>query len=168
MTEMIESLAQTTGYKESTIENVINSLLQYTATSLRCGDQVKLDRFITIYPRDLPDRKGRNPRTGETVDVDGSRKPRVKFSNVFVKSIQPDSEAMPAVAEEEEQPAIPPMPEDLQDEEPMIWYISRKGKLCPIPEPELDDVATPETPVWSEQTGWKKIKDIPALGYLFA
>ncbi|MBP0015318.1 MAG: HU family DNA-binding protein [Roseofilum sp. SID3] len=168
MPEMISQLAETTGYTEATIHNVINAVSNYVSTTLRKGDEVKFDRFVTFYPRDLLDRKGRNPRTGESVDVKGSRKARVKFSDVFVRSLQPDAKAMPLV-EDEDQPAIPPMPEDFQeDEEPMIWHMSKKGKLIPVSEPELDEVATPETPVWSEETGWKKIKDIPALGYLFA
>lgn len=168
MNDITSVLAETTGYTETTIENVINSLASCVATSLRAGDEVKLDRFLTIYPKDLPDRQGRNPRTGETIDVEGSRKPRVKFVPAFVKSIQPDAEAMSLIPEGEE-PDIPPVPEELQDdEEPMIWHISKKGKLIPVPEPKLDEFATPETPVWSEETGWKKIKDIPALGYLFS
>lgn len=167
MTNIITKLAEITGYSEPTVNNLIDALSGQVASALRSGEEVRIKRFLTFFPKDLPARQGRNPRTGESVPVAPSRRARARFSDAFVRAIQPDEGV--EVEVDEEIPDIPPVPPELMAEEkPKTWYISRNGKAMPVSEPELDEVATPQTPVWSKETGWKKIEDIPTLSYLFS
>jgi len=173
--KIISAIAEKSGHSEEVAEDVVAALGDAITESLKEGGVFRLERLFSLTHKDFPTRKRRNPRTGETVTVAPSRRPRIKFSKHFVESIQPKtrskrSTTSNAIVGERSRtmPDIPPLPPELEnDDEPMIWYVSKKGKLTPVPEPDLGAIATPQTPVWSEETGWKKIKDIPALGYLF-
>ena len=66
---LLEYLQQSTGYSEPTVKSVIESFYKFIEVSLRNGDEVRIDRFGIFSFRDLPERKGRNPRTGEEIDV---------------------------------------------------------------------------------------------------
>ena len=171
---LTEYLQQSTGYSEVTVKSVIESFYKFIQVSLRNGEEVRIDKFGVFNFRDLPERKGRNPRTGEEIDVDARRKPTFKFSKSF--DIQPDPAITPPkpiepiVKAVSGVPFIPPMPPDLA---PTIvpnrsWYISNNGVFEQVAESELITKGIiPATPLWSEETGWKRASEISELGYLF-
>ncbi|MEA5609818.1 HU family DNA-binding protein [Nodularia spumigena] len=85
---LTEYLQQSTGYGEATVKSVIESFYKFIQVSLRDGKEVRIDKFGVFSFRDLPERQARNPRTGEAINVNASRKPTFRFSKGF--EIQPD------------------------------------------------------------------------------
>lgn len=67
--EMIEVLSEKTGIKKSTISLVINECHQTIIRALKKGDEVKISGFGTFYASERKSRKGRNPKTGETIII---------------------------------------------------------------------------------------------------
>lgn len=52
------------------IENIVNAILDEVIGALSRGDRVELRGFGAFSVKNRPARLGRNPRTGEQVDVD--------------------------------------------------------------------------------------------------
>ena len=175
MTTLTDYVKASTGFTESTIVAVTNSTIAFLSSNLRNGEEARLEGLGSFKVTDKPERPGRNPRTGETITLKPSRKPKLTFSKSFLTSIQPDPNAVvPAAVESTPIPAavIPPIPADLMPLPMVIPPIPTD--LLPPAIPELlwqikapDDsfiqVATSElsgwgvtatTPVYSPATGW--------------
>ena len=60
------------------IENVVSSLFETITEQLSQGGRVELRGFGAFSTRQRDARVGRNPRTGESVDVDAKRVPYFK------------------------------------------------------------------------------------------
>ena len=68
--ELIEKLAaENTHLTHTEVERVVNIVLGRMVDSLGDGGRVELRGFGAFSVRGRPARAGRNPRTGETVDV---------------------------------------------------------------------------------------------------
>lgn len=185
LTSYIEA---STGYNEATIESVLESFFKAIQTSLRKGEEVKLTKFGTFSIKDLPERPARNPRTGEAIIVGASRKPVFKFSKEFGKLIQPDANAVLNTPASELPPSPksetvttaepvsettaklpPPIPNELLFPATATnWYIKNSdGNFIEVPESQLKNAGVnANTPIWSDRTGWKLVKDIPELAHL--
>ncbi len=68
--ELIEKLAEANPHLfQRDVERVVNTVLEEIAVALERGDRVELRGFGAFSVRNRPARQGRNPRTGESVDV---------------------------------------------------------------------------------------------------
>ncbi|MEG3981845.1 HU family DNA-binding protein [Microcoleus sp. D3_18a_C4] len=175
---LTDHVKASTGFAESTIAAVVNSITTFLSTSLRNGEEVKLEGLGTFKVTDKPERQGRNPRTGEAMTFKASRKPKLTFSKGFLTSIQPDPNALPvasvahAVAQQEAR-AIqpPPIPVDLMTQttastaNEQVWQIKAPdGSFIEAATSELSGWGvTASTPVYSSSTGWKLAGKIPEL-----
>ena len=77
--ELIAHLAQDTdGLSATEVQSIVDVVLDSIAAQLADGGRVELRGFGTFTTRGRPARQGRNPRTGEQVDVDAKRLPHFK------------------------------------------------------------------------------------------
>ena len=60
------------------VENVVSAIFDSITDQLAGGGRVELRGFGAFSTREREARKGRNPRTGSTVDVPGKRVPYFK------------------------------------------------------------------------------------------
>jgi len=60
------------------LDRVVNTLFNEMTTALANGDRVELRGFGTFSVRTREARRGRNPRTGETVNVPAKKVPFFK------------------------------------------------------------------------------------------
>jgi len=67
--ELAEALANQLGYSQSSCALIVDSFLDTMKQSLLRGESIKLVHFGTFTVRDKAPRKGRNPRTGETITI---------------------------------------------------------------------------------------------------
>ena len=70
--ELIDSIAERTGVKKSGAELVLNATLAEIEKSLLAGQPVILHGFGTFELKKRDARTGRNPRTGEPVEIAAS------------------------------------------------------------------------------------------------
>ena len=61
------------------IEKIVNTIFETICTSLENGDRIELRGFGAFSIREHGARKGRNPRTGEPVDVARKNVPYFKM-----------------------------------------------------------------------------------------
>lgn len=77
--ELLQALArENPGLRGEEIEKVVNVFFDEIAQRLAKGGRVELRGFGAFSTRARAARKGRNPRTGESVDVPGKRVPYFK------------------------------------------------------------------------------------------
>jgi nucleoid DNA-binding protein len=75
--DLVNELAKVVSSKKEA-EVVVDSIFGAIAKALKEGDRVNLAGFGTFSVVDRPPRKGRNPKTGEEIDIAGKKAP--KFS----------------------------------------------------------------------------------------
>ncbi|MGE3646585.1 MAG: HU family DNA-binding protein [Beijerinckiaceae bacterium] len=68
------------GVPRETVETAVNGALNTIAGALRSGGKVELRGFGTFAVKDTKARTGRNPRTGEAVQIPAGRKVSFKAS----------------------------------------------------------------------------------------
>ncbi len=76
-TEIVESVAQDTGMPKADVSRVIDSTLAQLRSSLDAGEAVALRGFGAFKVTETAARKGRNPATGEVIDIPAGR--RISF-----------------------------------------------------------------------------------------
>ena len=70
--DLIAAIAKRTGEKKATVEHVFNAALTEIENALLIGDAVAINGFGTFELKKRDARTGRNPRTGEPVEIAAS------------------------------------------------------------------------------------------------
>jgi DNA-binding protein HU-beta len=76
--QLIDAVADATDISKAAAGRAVESVLDIVAGSLRNGDTVTLVGFGTFTTRKRAARSGRNPRTGETIQIPASTLPVFK------------------------------------------------------------------------------------------
>jgi DNA-binding protein HU-beta len=76
--ELIDSIANSTGESKRTVGSVLDELINTVQTSVQKGDRVQLPGFGTFERRQRSAREARNPQTGETIQVAAAKVPAFK------------------------------------------------------------------------------------------
>ncbi|MFK7793001.1 MAG: integration host factor subunit beta [Devosiaceae bacterium] len=74
------------------IENVVAAILDTVSDALARGDRVELRGFGAFSVKQRPARVGRNPRTGEQVQVDAKAVPFFKTGKEMRQRLNPGDE----------------------------------------------------------------------------
>ena len=71
--EMIEALANQTGLTKADVEKVFNGTFDLFMSELEKGNNVSVAGFGTFKISERSAREGRNPQTGETIQIAASK-----------------------------------------------------------------------------------------------
>lgn len=85
--EIVASLADSNELSRGKAEKVVDDLLDLIAEALAKGDKVVLSGFGTFEVRTRVARSGRNPRTGETIDVPEQKTPAFKVGKLLKDAV---------------------------------------------------------------------------------
>ena len=77
-TELIGAAAERTGLTKKDAEKVLNAALESIAAALAQGDKVQISGFGSFEVKEREARVGRNPQTGEAMEIAASRVPAFK------------------------------------------------------------------------------------------
>ncbi|AIC95478.1 MULTISPECIES: HU family DNA-binding protein [Shouchella] len=77
-TELINSLAERAELSKKDATTAVNSMFDLIAESLGKGETVQLIGFGNFEVRERAARKGRNPQTGEEIDISATKTPAFK------------------------------------------------------------------------------------------
>jgi Bacterial nucleoid DNA-binding protein len=76
--DFMSAVADRSGLSKGDAESAVEAVLETITATLKKGDQVQLVGFGSFLSRRREAREGRNPRTGETIQIKASNVPSFK------------------------------------------------------------------------------------------
>ena len=76
--ELIAQVSETTDLPKKDVTKAVDAVFEAIAGALHSGDKVQLVGFGNFEVRERSARKGRNPQTGEEIDIAASKIPAFK------------------------------------------------------------------------------------------
>jgi DNA-binding protein HU-beta len=76
--ELIESVASKVDLPRATAERAVNTMFDEIVAALKQGDKVNISGFGTFSISTRKARTGRNPKTGESIEIAASRAAKFK------------------------------------------------------------------------------------------
>lgn len=76
--DLVNTMAEETNLSKKDVESVLNSFVNVVSTALENKDKVQLVGFGTFETRERAARTGKNPQTGEALNIPASIAPAFK------------------------------------------------------------------------------------------
>ena len=92
-TELVNHVAETVQLPKQQTEAVITQCLQAIMEAVQAGESVELRGFGSFRLRQRQARQGRNPRTGQTVQIPAKAVPTFSAGKAFQERVQPGAAA---------------------------------------------------------------------------
>ena len=85
--EMIDMVAEAADISKAAAGRAVDAVFEGVTNSLKGGDSVTLVGFGTFSVSDRAARSGRNPRTGETIQIKASKMPKFKAGKALKDAV---------------------------------------------------------------------------------
>jgi DNA-binding protein HU-beta len=85
--ELIDSVANKAELPKQKAEDIVNGLFDDIVGALKSGDKVNISGFGTFSVSERKARTGRNPKTGEAIQIAASRAPKFKAGKILKESL---------------------------------------------------------------------------------
>ncbi len=86
-TELIDAVAESADISKAAATRAVDTVLESITSSLANGDSVALVGFGTFSVKDRAARTGRNPRTGEPIDIPAAKVPSFKAGKALKDAV---------------------------------------------------------------------------------
>lgn len=86
-TELRDAIAQHADLTNAQADKALEAVLSSITTAVAAGDKVTLPGFGTFEARERSARTGRNPQTGETLEIAASKAPAFKAGAAFKQAV---------------------------------------------------------------------------------
>lgn len=87
-TELITAVAESTELSKKDATKAVESVLETIESELKSGGKVQLIGFGNFEVRERSARKGRNPQTGEEIEIKASKVPAFKPGKALKDAVQ--------------------------------------------------------------------------------
>lgn len=85
--ELIAAVAESTNLSKKDAGEALAAIIAEIKGALKKGDKVQLVGFGSFEVKNKPERKGKNPRTGEVITIKASKAPVFKAGQAFKDEI---------------------------------------------------------------------------------
>jgi len=85
--ELIEAVAEAADLSKAGATRAVDAVLDTITAALKGGQQVTLVGFGTFEVRERAARAGRNPQTGETINIPASKAPSFKAGKALKDAV---------------------------------------------------------------------------------
>lgn len=85
--ELIDAVAEGADISKAAAGRAVDAMIAAISGALKAGDQVNLIGFGTFVVRDRAARTGRNPRTGEVLNIPASKVPSFKAGKALKDAV---------------------------------------------------------------------------------
>ncbi|THB75282.1 MAG: HU family DNA-binding protein [Gammaproteobacteria bacterium] len=85
--ELVEAVAQAADISKAAAARAVDGFVQAVGDELKEGGQVTLVGFGTFLVRERAARTGRNPRTGDTIEIAASKVPSFKAGKALKDAV---------------------------------------------------------------------------------
>ncbi len=87
-TDLINSVAEATDLSKKDATKAVEAVFDTITDSLRKGEKVQLIGFGNFEVRERAARKGRNPQTGEEIDIAASKVPAFRPGKALKEAVK--------------------------------------------------------------------------------
>ncbi len=85
--ELVSAIAAKAGIPKREAEKVLKAFTETVVEELKKGEKVQILGFGTFEVADRPAREGRNPLTGEKMEIKASKSPKFKVSKTLKDTV---------------------------------------------------------------------------------
>ncbi len=85
--ELIAAIAELSGAKQTIVKDVLAAMSTITREALTRGDELTLPGIGKVTVKDRPARTGRNPATGEAIEIPAKRVVRLVPAKVLKEAL---------------------------------------------------------------------------------
>lgn len=85
--ELIEAVAEAADISKAGAARAVDAVLDSITTAMKKGDQVTLVGFGTFLVRERAARTGRNPKTGEPINIAAAKVPSFKAGKALKDAV---------------------------------------------------------------------------------
>ena len=86
-TELVNVVATETNIAKKDVDAVINATIKAITDALKEDDKVAIIGFGTFEAKATAEREGRNPKTGETIEIPACKKPSFSASKALKDAV---------------------------------------------------------------------------------
>lgn len=86
--ELVDAIASSAGIGKSDAENALNAFINAVQDAVARGDKVALPGFGTFQPSLRKARTGKNPRTGEVIQIPEAKSAKFTVGSKFKAHVQ--------------------------------------------------------------------------------
>ncbi|MCP9283632.1 HU family DNA-binding protein [Bacillus safensis] len=87
-TELVSTVVEATGLAKKEVVSVVEATLDAIESTLKEEGQVKITGFGTFEVATRAARKGRNPSTGEEIDIPETKAPKFKAAKALKDAVK--------------------------------------------------------------------------------
>lgn len=85
--ELIEAIAESAGISKSTARNALDGAIDAIKKALKKGDMVNLVGFGSFYVGKRAARSGKNPQTGESIEIKAAKMPKFRAGKALKDAV---------------------------------------------------------------------------------
>ncbi len=86
--ELVNNISNESGLTKKDVETVVNGVLDEITSALKQNDKVQFVGFGTFETRERSSRTGRNPQTGEQIEIPASTVPAFRAGNKLKEAVK--------------------------------------------------------------------------------
>ena len=86
--ELVSAIAEKTGQSQSDVGAVLGAFESVVMSAVAGGDKVQIPGFLSFEKADRAARTGRNPATGEEMQIPAATVPKVKVGKSFKDAVK--------------------------------------------------------------------------------
>jgi nucleoid DNA-binding protein len=87
--QLVEHIAQTADISKAKADAALNAIIEGISDTLSSGDEVVLIGFGTFKVNQRAARTGRNPKTGEEIQISAANVPAFKAGKALKEAVNP-------------------------------------------------------------------------------
>jgi DNA-binding protein HU-beta len=88
--ELVDKVSEKAGVTKKQADSVLSAAIESIMEAVSKGDKVTLVGFGSFEPRDRKAREGRNPKTGEAMEIPATTVPAFSAGKQFKDLVAPD------------------------------------------------------------------------------
>ncbi len=85
--ELVSAMAEQAGIKKGDAEKALKAFVDVVTDEMKKGGKVQLVGFGTFEVSERGEREGRNPQTGESMQISASKTPKFKAGKAFKDAV---------------------------------------------------------------------------------
>lgn len=86
--ELVAKVAEDLGYTKKDVTAVVDALVDTVLGTVASGEDVRISGFGAFSVAERAERVGRNPQTGETIQIPASKSPKFKAAKAFKDALK--------------------------------------------------------------------------------